>query len=470
MSFVSSLGDAPGHLMGGMGELGQAAGSHFGGLMHGAGDVMGGFAHGAGDMASGVGHGVMDAAHDVADGAHHAWEDASHGHFGAALGDLAGGAMNGMMHAGSDIGHGLMDGLGHIGGGLMHGAQDFIGGEKGMLSHLLAGGKELGKGIAPLAKAFSVGKGLFGGAKGAWDLMHGKTSFKDFEKVGEGGLKAMKELFGGDKDKDGKEGQGGEGGHGKEEEKDGVDKAVGMAKTGVGGLKSLISLPEKFSNITNTIGKVITEGVPGAGMIEKLSGGVLKESMIAEKAGSVLKPLHGFLEKGGEKLLAGPLGNLLEKEAVAGGSKIVGKYAGKILPGLNMATAALSAFESGKSAYQSFKKGDIGGAVIEGFHTLTNIAGGLPIPGAGLIGLGGDLVSGAAHWLKDGGAKKIGEFATSAVSSVGGAIGSAVKAVGDSPVGQFAKGAAKTVGNMASGAGKAIGNLASGAKKLFSGW
>lgn len=464
MSFFSSIVEAPGHLMGGIGEMGQAAGSHFGGMMHGAGDVMGGIGHGIGDMAGGVAHGAMDYAHDVADGAHHAWEDASHGHLGAAAGDLAGGAMHGMMHAGADIGHGLMDGIGHIGGGLMHGAQDVMGGEKGMLSHLIAGGKELGKGFSPLKKGFDI----FKGAKGAWDLMHGKGSLKEFEGTGVAGMKAIKELFAGDEK--GKDGHGGEGGHGKEEEKDGVDKAVGMAKTGVGGLKSLISLPEKFSNITNTIGKVITEGVPGAGMIEKLSGGLLKESMIAEKAGSVLKPLHGFLEKGGEKLLAGPLGGLLEKEAVAGGSKIVGKFAGKILPGLNMATAALSAFESGKSAYQAFKKGDVGGAVIEGFHTLTNIAGGLPIPGAGLIGIGGDLAAGAAHWLKDGGAKKIGEFASNAASAVGGAVGGAVKAVGDSPVGQFAKGAAKTVGNIASGAGKALGGLASGAKKIFSGW
>ena len=68
-------------------------------------------------------------------------------------------------------------------------------------------------------------------------------------------------------------------------------------KSGVGGVKSSVELPAKFSGLTNTIGKVITEGVPGAGMIEKLSGGLLKESMIAEKAGAVLKPLRGFLEK-----------------------------------------------------------------------------------------------------------------------------------------------------------------------------
>ena len=42
MSFFSSIVDAPGHVMNGMGEMGQAAGSHFGGLMHGAGDVAGG--------------------------------------------------------------------------------------------------------------------------------------------------------------------------------------------------------------------------------------------------------------------------------------------------------------------------------------------------------------------------------------------------------------------------------------------
>lgn len=460
MSFFSSIVDAPGHLMNGMGEMGQAAGSHFGGMMHGAGDVAGGIGQGIGDVAGGVGHGAMDAAHDVADGAHDAWEHAGQGHLGEAAGDLAGGAMDGMMHAGADVGHGLMDGIGHVGGGLMRGAQDVIGGEKGMWQHMLAGGKELAKGLSPIGK----GMGIFKNMKGAWDLMHGKGDAKELEhaglNAGEKGGKALKELFGGG-DQDGDDGAS------KFEEKDGVDKAVDMAKTGVGGIKSLIQLPEKFSGITNTIGKVLTEGVPGAGMIEKISGGLLKESMIADKAGSVLKPLHGFLEKGGEKLLAGPLGKVMEKEAVAGGSKIVGKFAGKILPGLNMATSALSAFESGKSAYQAFKKGDVGGAVIEGMHTLTNIAGGLPIPGAGMIGVGGDLVAGAAHFLKDGGAKKIGEFASGAVATAGGAVGSAVKAVGDSPVGQFGKGAAKTVGNIASGAGKAI---ASGAKKMFKGW
>jgi len=469
MSFFSSIAEAPGHLMHGMGEMGEAAGSHFGGMMHGAGNVMGGMAHGAGDVVGGMAHGASDYAHDVADGAHHAWADAKEGHLGAAVGDLAGGGMHGMMHAGADIGHGLMDGIGHVGGGLLHGAQDVIGGEKSMFQHLIAGGKELGKGFSPIGK----GIGMFKNIKGAWDLMHGKGDAKELEhaglNAGEKGGKALKELFGGD-EKGGKEG----GDHGKAEEKDGLDKAVEMGKTGVGGLKSLIQLPEKFSGLSNTIGKVITEGVPGAGMIEKISGGLLKESMIAEKAGSVLKPLHGFLEKGGEALLKGPLGKVLEKEAVAGGSKIVSKFAGKIVPGLNMATAALSAFESGKSAYQSFKKGDVGGAVIEGVHTLTNIAGGLPIPGAGLIGVGGDLVAGAAHWLKDGGAKKIGEFASGAVSSAGNAVGGAMKAVGDSPVGQFAKGAAKTVGNIASGAGKAMGGLASGAlkgaKKVFGGW
>lgn len=139
-----------------------------------------------------------------------------------------------------------------------------------------------------------------------------------------------------------------------------------------------------------------------------------------------------------------------------------------------MATAAISAFQSGKSAYDAFKKGDVGGAVIEGFHTLTNIAGGLPIPGAGLISVGGDIAAGAAHWLKDGGAKKIGEFAGKAASSIGGAVSGAAKAIGDSPVGQFAKGAGKAIGGAVSKVGGAVSNLASGAlsgaKKIFSGW
>lgn len=475
MSFFSSIVDAPGHLMHGMGEMGEAAGSHVGGMMHAGADVAGGIGHGMGDVAGGVMHGAQDAAHDMSEGAHHAWQDASHGHMGAAAGDLAGGAMHGMAHAGGDILHGLMDGASHVGGGVLDGAKHIFQGEKGMLQHLIAGGKELGKGFAPIKQ----GMGIFKDVKGAWDLMHGKGSAEELKhpmlSAGEHGLNAIKELFGGDKEG----GHGEEGGHDKKEEKDGLDKGLDMLKSGVGGVKSLVQLPEKFSGLTNTIGKVITEGVPGAGMIEKLSGGMLKESMLAEKAASVLKPLHGFLEKGGEKILGSGLGSkLIEKVAVEGAekgaSKLATKFAGKIVPGLNMATAAISAFQSGKSAYESFKKGDVGGAVIEGFHTLTNIAGGLPIPGAGLISVGGDIVSGAAHWLKDGGAKKIGEFASKAASTVGGAVSGAAKAIGDSPVGQFAKGAGKAIGGAVSNVGKSVGKLASGAlsgaKKIFSGW
>ena len=474
MSFFSSIVEAPGHLMHGMGEMGEAAGSHAEGMMHAGGDVAGGIGHGVADVAGGVMHGAQDYAHDVADGAHHAWGDLKQGHVGAAVGDMAGGAMHGMMHAGGDILHGLVDGVGHVGGGIMDGAKHIFQGEKGMLQHLIAGGKEMGKGFAPIKQ----GMGIFKDMKGAWDLMHGKGSAEELKNpllnAGEHGLKAIKELFGGE-DK-GKEG---EGGHGKKEEKDGLDKGLDMLKSGVGGVKSLVELPAKFSGLTNTIGKVITEGVPGAGMIEKLSGGLLKESMIAEKAGAVLKPLHGFLEKGGEKILGSGLGSkLLEKVAVEGAEKgatsLATKFAGKIVPGLNMATAAISAFQSGKSAYDAFKKGDVGGAVIEGFHTLTNIAGGLPIPGAGLISVGGDIAAGAAHWLKDGGAKKIGEFAGKAASSIGGAVSGAAKAIGDSPVGQFAKGAGKAIGGAVSKVGGAVSNLASGAlsgaKKIFSGW
>ena len=85
--------------------------------------------------------------------------------------------MDGMMHAGEGVGHGLMDGIGHVGGGLMHGAQDVIGGEKGMLQHMLAGGKELAKGLSPIGK----GMGIFKNMKGAWDLMHGKGDAKELE-------------------------------------------------------------------------------------------------------------------------------------------------------------------------------------------------------------------------------------------------------------------------------------------------
>jgi len=378
MSFFSSIVEAPGHLMHGMGELGSAAGSHFGGMGEAAGDVMGGIGHGVGDVAGGVMHGAHGLAHDVADGAHDAWGHAQHGEMGAAAGDLAGGAVHGMAHAGGDILHGLMDGAAHVGGGMLDGAASFFKGEKGMVQHLLAGGKEIGKGLSPLKTGF----GMFKDLKAGWDLLHGKGDAKELKNplmsAGEHGLKAIKSLFGGGGDKEGAEGEEGPGGHEKQEEKDGLDKGMDMLKSGVGGIKNLVSLPEKISGFSNTIGKVITEGVPGAGMIEKLSGGMLKESMLGSKAASVLKPLHGFLEKGGEKLLSSGVGSkLLEKVAVEGAkdgaTKIATKFAGKIVPGLNMASAAISAFQSGKATYEALKKGDMGGAVIEGLHTVTNI-------------------------------------------------------------------------------------------------
>lgn len=477
MSFLSSLVQAPGHLMNGMGEMGAAAGSHFGGMSDAAGDVMGGFGHGAADAAEGMVHGAQHFGHDMADGAHDAWGHAQHGEFGDAAHDLAGGAVSGMAGAGGDILHGLMGGASHIGGGLLGGAKSFFQGEKGMLGHLLAGGKELGKGLSPLKTGF----GMFKDLKSGWDLLHGKGDAKELQNplmsAGEHGLKAIKSLFGGGGD-DQQEGEGAEG-HEKQEEKDGLDKGLDMLKSGVGGVKNLVSLPEKISGFSNTIGKVITEGVPGAGMIEKLSGGMLKESMLGQKASSVLKPLHGFLEKGGEKLLSSGLGSkLLEKVAVTGAkdgaTKIATKFAGKIVPGLNMASAAVSAFQSGKATYEAIKKGDVGGAVIEGLHTVTNIVGGLPIPGAGLVSVGGDIMAGAAHWLKDGGAKKIGDFASKAASGIGSAVSGGMKAIGDSPVGQFAKGAGKAIGGAVNKVGKSVGNLASGAlsgaKKIFKGW
>ena len=107
------------------------------------------------------------------------------------------------------------------------------------------------------------------------------------------------------------------------------------------------------------------------------------------------------------------------------------------------------------------------------------------ITGAGkAFSAGGDLVAGAAHWLADGGAKKIGDVVGGAASAVGGAakaVGSAVSGAVScaanvagkvaSSVGGAIGGAAKSVGGAIGGAAKSVGGAIGGAaKKIFSGW
>ena len=446
MSFFGDLVSAPGHLLEGAGHIGQAVGDHVSGVAHGVGDVAGGIGHGIGDVAGGYLHAGGSMASSIADGVHSGIGDLSHGNIGGAIGHVAGGIGHGIGEAAGDIGGGWMSGAGHVAGGIADGASSVAHGAMGAFHHLLEGGKDIKDGVSPIMKA----KGIFDKGKSVWDILHGKADMKDWTELekkhpnlvaGDKGGEAIKDLMGdGDKKTDGHE--------------SGVDQAVDVAKSGIGGAKSVLGLPEKMFGMKDKLGKMLEEGgkIPGAGLLEKLSGGALKESVIAEKAGSVLKPLHGFMEKGGEKLLNSPIGKILEHDAEKGLGKLAGKFGSKLVPGLNMAAAGLAAFESGKDAVNAFKKGDYAGAAIEGIHTVTNIIGGLPIPGAGLISVGGDIVAGAAHWLKDGGAKKIADVA----GNVGGAIAGGAKALANGPIGQAVGGGLKAVGNIAGGAAKAI--------------
>jgi hypothetical protein len=384
-------------------------------------------------------------------GLSHGWSDLMHGNVGGAIGDVAGGVAG----AAGDIAHGQIDAMGHLGGGIAAAGGDIAHGGAAAAGDLGHGVGSLVSGVLPAAK---TGWGVFSKAKSAWDIFHGNGQPGQTKADGAAsGLGAINQLLGfGSSSK-------------KPNEKDEVDKDLDTGKSVVGAAKTAISVPGKIVDLAE---KAASGKLPGAGLVEKLTGGALKEGMLAEKASKVLGPVSGFIESKGAKLLEGPLGKFIEKEGVAAAGGVAGKIAGKLVPGLNIAMAGISALQSGKDAAERWQKGDKLGAAIEGLHTVTNLAGAVPGVG-GLISAGGDLVAGAAHWLADGGAKKLGDLAGGAASAVGGAakaVGGAVSGAVGGAVNMAGK-VASSVGGAIGGAAKSVGGAIGGAaKKIFSGW
>jgi hypothetical protein len=468
-SIFEQAKEAPGHLGSAASGFGHAISDPIMGQIHAAQSIGSGVAHGVGDVASGYMHAGHDLAHDVAGGFSHGMDDIRHGHLGSGLLHMGGGLMSGIGHAAGDIAGGFAHGAGDVASGIGHGISDVVHGGIGGIKGLFGGAKELMAGAKPLM----TGIGAFGMGKTAWDIFKGNPvpTMPGMPAPGKAdgvasGLGAINKLLGfGSYHKD-------------EKEKDGLDHALDKANSTLGGAKGLLKLPGKITGMEGKLFNMVEQfgagKIPGGGLIEKISGGALKESVLAEKAMSKLGPVANFLKEGGEKLLAGPAGKFLEKEVETGALKLGGglasKIGGKLIPGLNIAMAGISAFSSGKEAYESFKKGDVFGGVVESLHTVTNLAG--AVPGIGqAISMGGDLVAGAAHWLHDGGAKKLGDMA----SSVGGAVASGAKAVGGAvasgakAVGGLIGDGAHAVGSaLSSGASAVGGALSSGAKAVGS--
>lgn len=427
-----SLFDTIGHAASGVGDF-------VGGAVHAGQDLIGGGMHAAGDLA----HGAVDAGHDIAGGIGHAgghlmgglshgWSDLMHGDIGGAVGSVAGG----IGGAAGDLAHGQMDAMGHMGGGILHAGQDLVGGALHAGQDMAGGIGGLVKGGMPLVMGgmgIKSGIDMFRGAGGSGIYSKALADGSGFEKLGKAdgiakGVGSLNKLLGfGSSSK-------------KEEDKDSVDHGLDTAKGAVGGVKTAVEAPAKIFQFAENAAKGI---LPGGGMVEKLTGGALKEGEMAAKVSKIAKPVGDLIEKGGTKLLEGPIGKMIGKEGakLAGGA--AGKIASKIVPGLNVAMAGISALESGKDAAERWQKGDKVGAAIEGLHTVTNLAGAIPGIG-GAISVGGDLVAGAAHWLADGGAKKLGSMASGVAGAVGGAVGGAAKAVG--------------------------GAIGGAAKKIFGGW
>ena len=193
-----------------------------------------------------------------------------------------------------------------------------------------------------------------------------------------------------------------------------AEKATGMLAGDVNAFKDTA---KDLAAKGDAFCKGVKEGGSLKSGVTALKNEIKGESGVAKAGGETAKA-GGDVAKAGESAAASGAehaaadgaehvaAHAAEKAAVEGaehvglhaGEKIAGKLAGKLIPGVNVAVAAYSAYSDGKQAVNEWKSGNKTGAIIDGLHTLTDAAG--AVPGLGTaVSIGGDVLAAGAHWL-----------------------------------------------------------------------